>query len=417
MKIIYKKLIDLRKKLLGINGSPRYIAKGFALGSFIGMMPVPGFQMFIALFFSYVFKAHKKAACLAVFNTNLFTGVFIFAFNYWLGKSILGVSSDFVFPEEIGFGFIKIVLAAGKEVFISLLVGGAITGFIVSFVLYYILIQWLTKRQSKNDTGSTGAYTIITGASQGLGKAFAKVCAEQKRDLILISLPDEGIKDFAKELIDRYGIDVHFIETDLTHSQMLTETTSFLKDYQIDLLINNAGIGGTQLFEDASIEYIDSIMLLNMRSLVLLTHQLLPVLKVQKQAYILNISSLAAFSPMPYKTIYPASKTFVYSFSRGLAEELANTNIHVSVAHPGGMATNDEVCKRIQRHGVLVRNSILSTEKTAKICIKQLLEKEFVIIPGKINKLSRLIQLLLPVNWQLRLMRKKIYRELDTDIL
>ena len=172
-------------------------------------------------------------------------------------------------------------------------------------------------------------YTVITGASQGLGKAFAHVCAKRGYHLVLISLANESIEELAELLMINYNVEVLFYETDLTKNENIDELVMFLKNYNINILINNAGLGGTKKFNEVTVKYIDNILLLNMRSLVVLTHQLLPLLKQQEEAYILNISSLAAFSPMPFKTIYPASKSFVYSFSRGLNAELRNTNVHV----------------------------------------------------------------------------------------
>ncbi len=69
-------------KIFSLNGSPEFVARGFALGSFIGMLPVPGFQVLIALFTAQIFNGNKKASCIAVLNTNIITRVFIFSFNY-----------------------------------------------------------------------------------------------------------------------------------------------------------------------------------------------------------------------------------------------------------------------------------------------------------------------------------------------
>lgn len=259
-------------------------------------------------------------------------------------------------------------------------------------------------------------FTVITGASQGLGKALAEVCAKQGRHLILISLPGEDVQLIAKNLMQRYSVNVICHETDLTKTDKVSKTIAYLKKLNINMLINNAGIGGTKKFMDASLTYIDDILLLNMRSLVVLTHQLLPVLKKQKESYILNISSLAAFSPMPYKTVYPATKAFVYSFSRGLNAELKDSNIHVAVAHPGGMPTNRDTTNRIKSHGKFIRYSILSAEATAAICMEKLLQKESIIIPGKINRFSSILQRLMPVNFQLRLITNKLQRELQREL-
>ncbi|MBC9795630.1 SDR family NAD(P)-dependent oxidoreductase [Sinomicrobium weinanense] len=255
-------------------------------------------------------------------------------------------------------------------------------------------------------------FTVITGASQGLGKALAEVCAKLGRNLILVSLPGEHMHSIAEDLMSRYYVHIICYETDLTKAENVSKTVNRIKKYSIDILINNAGTGGTKRFTDASLAYIDDILFLNMRSLVVLTHQLLPILKKQKESYILNISSLAAFSPMPYKTVYPASKAFVYSFSRGLNAELKDSNIHVAVAHPGGMPTNSDTTNRINSHGRFIRSTILSAETTAAICMKKLLQKESIIIPGKMNRFSSILQRLMPVKFQLKILSSKLQHEL-----
>ena len=137
------------KKLYQAPHSPEYIAKGFALGSFIGMMPIPGFQVLVSLTISTLIKVHRTAAVIAVFNTNLATGLLIYMFNYYLGKRVLGINPSFEFPEKLGFDFISIVLSAGADVFLSLLIGGIITGVVVSFASYHIVFYLLNKRRSK----------------------------------------------------------------------------------------------------------------------------------------------------------------------------------------------------------------------------------------------------------------------------
>lgn len=144
-----KNPISIFKGLFKIEDSPEIIAKGFALGSFIGMIPIPGFQIFVAFGISKFLKVNSKAACIAVFNTNLFTGAFIFAFNYWLGKTILGISSSFEMPKTINMQFVSTILEAGIDVYISLVVGGIITGILFSTASYYILKQFIENRQLK----------------------------------------------------------------------------------------------------------------------------------------------------------------------------------------------------------------------------------------------------------------------------
>ncbi len=269
-------------------------------------------------------------------------------------------------------------------------------------------------QENKSIKDNKESYTVITGASKGLGKSFAEVCAKKGHNLILISLPFEEKEYLVKHLIDTYNIKVIYYEVDLTNIKSLYKLVDYIKNYRVNILINNAGIGGTKKFTEASSQYIDDILLLNIRSLVVLTHQLLPLLKKQKESYILNISSLAAFSPMPFKTVYPASKAFVYSFSRGLNAELKNTNVHVAVANPGGMPTNKEISNRLKTYNGFIKWSVLSPEETAEICLRKLFLKKSLIIPGKLNQFSSILLRFVPLHLQFIIFNRKLQKELAT---
>lgn len=256
-------------------------------------------------------------------------------------------------------------------------------------------------------------YTLVTGASAGLGKELAIECARRGKHLLLTGLQDENIDVLRKEISSQYHVDVQVYEIDFTRTGAIESLAEELnKKYKLEILINNAGMGGTAAFMDASPDYIDQIVLLNMRALVLLTRLLLPNLKQQKHSYILNIASMASFGPMPFKTVYPASKAFVYSFSRGLGAELKGTGVSVSVAHPGAMKTNAEVTRRIEQHRKLIQATTLSTEKVAKICVRQTLKSDTLIIPGFMNKLSWLVLKLIPIWLKLIIMRTSLQKEL-----
>jgi len=136
------------KSLFRLKGEPKTVAKGFALGSFIGMLPFPGFQMLISAALAAFLKFNKAAAVAGVFNTNVATGAFVFAFNYWLGTKILGVESTFKIPERINLGFAKTIMEAGTDVFLSLMLGGLITGVFAMFLGYYISLLILTRKSA-----------------------------------------------------------------------------------------------------------------------------------------------------------------------------------------------------------------------------------------------------------------------------
>lgn len=257
---------------------------------------------------------------------------------------------------------------------------------------------------------------IITGASRGLGKEIARELALKNFNLLLVSLKDEGLPDLSSEMETKYDVKVYYLETDLSESQVVFQVAVWaLSKGHVSILVNNAGIGGTSAYDVASAEYIDSIIQLNIRATSLLTRLILPELKCQKQAYILNVASMASFSPVAYKTVYPASKAFIWSFSRGLHEELKSTGVFVSVIHPGPMKTNSEVIKRIEKQRLFGRMGLITAEKTAKIAVNSLLKHDSLIIPGFMNKLNWLMIRIVPVWIMLILLSRVIKRELKEE--
>jgi len=257
-------------------------------------------------------------------------------------------------------------------------------------------------------------YTIITGASHGLGEALAIESAKNGRHIILLALPDSGLNETAKRIRENNYTDVLTYELDLTQEQALYDFHDWTEKngYQIDTLINNAGTGGSTHFAEAPADYLNTIILLNIRALAILTRLFISELKRHDRAGILNVSSMAAFSPIPFKSVYPASKAFVYSFSIGLKEELRGTNVSVSVLHPGPMATSEEIKVRMGKHGWLAKKSLISTENMAKAAYKGMLSKRGVIIPGRLNRISMRLMALLPLSIKLPMLSRMFQREL-----
>ncbi len=255
------------------------------------------------------------------------------------------------------------------------------------------------------------SYAVVTGASQGLGKSFAENLAKNKINLILVSLPGQQLKELSEELEEIYRIRVHYYEVDLSVNENVMKLTDWLNaSFEIHILINNAGLGGTKKFVDATPDYINTILQVNVAATSLITHQLLPNLLRQPKAYILNVSSMAAFSPIGFKTVYPASKTFIHSFSRGLHEELKDTSVFVSVVNPGAMKTNTDVCRRIEKQGILGKLTLLDPDKVAAYCIRQLFKKDSVIM---VNPVSWLMMKILPIWIKLPLMTSAIKKEIE----
>ena len=258
------------------------------------------------------------------------------------------------------------------------------------------------------------AYTLITGACSGLGMAFAVECASRGQDLILMDLPGSCLPTLAGSLEQQFGIDVQTKEIDLTNLDRLKdEVPEITSSFDVRFLINNAGVGGSAAIAETTPAMLDNIIQLNVRTTSLLTHWMVPHLMKQDQAYILNVSSMAAFTPIAYKTVYPASKAFISSFSLGLREELNGTGVSVSVLYPGPLMTNFNSSRRILFQGRKAQLGLMSTTEVASLAIKKTLQKKSVIIPGIINRISRSLLRFLPSDLRLKLVSEQVKRELQ----
>lgn len=181
------------------------------------------------------------------------------------------------------------------------------------------------------------SYILITGASAGIGSNFAKQLAEQGHDLILTARRKEKLDELAQQLIRHHNIKVETLRADLASpegSQTLSDAIT-KNAWQISGLINNAGFGDRGLFSELTLERQSQMIQLNVTSLVDLTHRLLPNIRQQKNAFIINVASTAAFQAGPNMAIYYATKAFVLSFSEALHEELKKEHISVSTLCPG----------------------------------------------------------------------------------
>jgi hypothetical protein len=264
---------------------------------------------------------------------------------------------------------------------------------------------------------SNNNYTLITGASSGLGREFAIQCARMGRNIILIALPGSNLLSVAENLELEYGVKVRVFEFDLSDSDMLKQQLQIITaQHRIDFLINNAGVGGTSSITTTSLERIDDIIMLNVRSTVLLTHLLIPYLLEHPRSYIMNIASMAAFTPIAYKTVYPASKAFISSFFLGLKEELNNTGVHVSVVYPGPIMTNSHTSRRIISQGLKGKMGLLSTPALAEIALKRTLAGAPVIIPGIMNKVNHTLMQLLPLTLRLKLVSREVKKEIPYSL-
>ncbi len=258
----------------------------------------------------------------------------------------------------------------------------------------------------------TGEFALITGASKGFGKEFSLDLASRNMNLLLVALPGEGLAALAETLADM-GVQAFYAEADLCEKAEILQLTECINaHFEVGLLINNAGMGGTCAFEKAGPDYLEKMIQLNILAGALMTNRMLPNLLRQERSYILNVSSIASFSPVGFKTVYPASKRFIHHFSRGLAEELRGTSVFVSVVYPGPMPTNADIHARIEKQGFLAKISQLPTEEMARRTLDALFNRKRHIVVGLVNYLYYLVTLVLPLQIRLPLSSLALKREI-----
>jgi short-subunit dehydrogenase len=244
----------------------------------------------------------------------------------------------------------------------------------------------------------TKFYTVITGAGDGFGKALSIECARRNRNLILVALPGPELPALARFIQKNFPVNVKIFQKDLTKETDCYDLHLQILDLglQVNTLINNAGIGNTESFSIVSPELFKQQIKLNVLATTLLTSLFIPELKRNGPSHILNIGSLCSFFYLPKKQVYGATKSFIYFFSKSLRRELKNENISVSVACPGGMNTNFHVSLVNRTGNFFSRIAILNPEEVAPIVIEKMIKGKEVIIPGKANRLSIVLNKFLP---------------------
>ena len=184
--------------------------------------------------------------------------------------------------------------------------------------------------------------TLITGASGGIGEAFARELAANKNELVIVARSEEKLNQLASQLREQHNIQVEVIVKDLTEPSATKEVFETIqsKGIAVDTLINNAGFGDYGEFADSDGERQVKMVQLNIIALMDLTHKFLPQMRERGSGNIINISSIAGFQPIPYLSVYAATKAFVLSFSEALWGENRQYGVRVLVVCPGPTETN-----------------------------------------------------------------------------
>ncbi|WP_444902611.1 SDR family NAD(P)-dependent oxidoreductase [Microbulbifer sp. SSSA007] len=224
---------------------------------------------------------------------------------------------------------------------------------------------------------------LITGASSGIGEAFAYECAKKGANLILVSRNYRALSEVARKIEGRYSVKVDIIEIDLSvegaAQKLYIETQS--RGLAIDILVNNAGFGKWGNFQDFDLKTYRSLLQLNINTLTELCYLYLPEMKSRNTGGIINVASSAALMPVPYAGVYSASKSYVLNFSEALHNELLGTGVTVTCLCPSGTKTN---FAEVANNKVSVDENLYETaEHVALVGINGFLAKKSYVLSGK----------------------------------
>ena len=229
--------------------------------------------------------------------------------------------------------------------------------------------------------------TLVTGASSGIGAAFARKLAKRGRNVLLVARSEDKLIALCNEIGRASGIRAQYVAMDLTEpdaaSRLFEETQK--RELLIDMLVNNAGFGSmgdfARLDRAQELEMID----LNVKSLVDLTYRFLGPMRERRQGAIINVASTAGFQAVPFMATYAATKAFVLSFSQALWEENRSHGIQVLALCPGVTDTNFFTASKIDRPPM---RTVQTPEEVVDAALRGLARRKSFVISGWTNWLT-----------------------------
>ena len=247
-----------------------------------------------------------------------------------------------------------------------------------------------------NNHANAMNYTLITGASYGIGEALARRCAGEGFDLILVARSAERIEELAQELSQEFEITVHSLVRDLLAPHAAEELYQTCHDagWSVRVLINNAGAGVWGPFAEVPLSEQLATMRLNEQVLVELCYRFLPMLKAEADAHIMNVGSTASYQPLPYFSVYAATKAFVRLFTRSLRVELQPIGINVTCLNPG--PTQSQFFRRAGFTQVDTSQFLMDPAEVADGAIRGMLAHKPEVVPGFSNQLGTYLSKYLP---------------------
>ncbi len=245
--------------------------------------------------------------------------------------------------------------------------------------------------------------TLITGASGGIGEAIAHKLAERKQNLLLVARNAEKLMVLAELLTERFGVHAEYIPIDLAEpgSPEIIFREVSNRGLEVEMLINNAGIGSGGEFATIALPSELAMLQLNILSLVGLSHLFLQQMKERQNGIVVNVASLASFIPIPYMATYSASKVFVRHFTQALTQECKPYGVRVLLLCPGLTRTNFNQAAGLESGLAKGLNAeygraTQTAEEVADELMRALDGERNYVVSGRMNRAAARLSALLP---------------------
>jgi short-subunit dehydrogenase len=250
-------------------------------------------------------------------------------------------------------------------------------------------------------------YTLITGGSEGIGLELAKLFAEEKNNLIIVAKNKDKLIKIKNDFETEYMVKVEVIQCDLSVNKAWKQIISFVeeKNFIVDNLINNVGIGSFGFFHEANNDFEEKLINININTLTNLTKYFINDMVKRGNGAILNVASTAAFVGGPKMALYYASKAYVLSLTEALHDEVKDLGVRVSCLCPGPVKTSFQEKSGI-RKSEKAKKYLMTANKVAKEAYLGFLKGKVIIIPGYKNKLLVLVNKLIPRAWSRKVILK-----------
>ena len=231
---------------------------------------------------------------------------------------------------------------------------------------------------------------VITGATEGLGRALAEEFARGGHTLLLVARNEAVLTRVARDLADAHGVEVRVTAQDLSTQEGCAGVEEALRRFGLhaDMLVNNAAVMSAGFFQDQDLDTLRRMVDLDVHAVVDLTLRFLPGMVARRRGGVLNVASMEGFMPVPYQATYAAAKAFVLSLSRALAYETMYTGVRISALAPGTTATDLHAKAGAENSRYVMLLPVMTSEDLARIAYRQFMRGRKVIVTGWFNRLS-----------------------------